>query len=57
MAPDVASQANPFFGVVLHSIGGLAARIAGRAAGNPFFAEEIVRDLAERNVIDGRRGD
>jgi L-rhamnose-H+ transport protein len=25
MAPDVASQANPFFGVVLHSIGGLAA--------------------------------
>ena len=39
------------------SIGGLAARIAGRAAGNPFFAEEIVRDLAERDVIDGRRGD
>ena len=39
------------------SIGGLAARIADRAAGNPFFAEEIVRDLAERGVIDGRRGD
>jgi adenylate cyclase len=38
------------------SIGGLAARIADRAAGNPFFAEEIVRDLAERGVIDGRRG-
>ena len=38
------------------SIDGLAARIAGRAAGNPFFAEEIVRDLAERGVIDGRRG-
>ena len=39
------------------SIGGLAARIAGRAAGNPFFAEEIVRDLAERGVIDGQRGE
>jgi adenylate cyclase len=39
------------------SIGGLAARIAGRALGNPFFAEEIVRDLAERGIIDGRRGD
>ena len=39
------------------SIGGLAAQIADRAAGNPFFAEEIVRDLAERSVIDGRRGD
>ena len=39
------------------SIGGLAARIADRAAGNPFFAEEIVRDLAERGVINGRRGD
>ena len=38
------------------SIGGLAARIAGRAAGNPYFAEEIVRDLAERGVIGGRRG-
>ena len=38
------------------SIGGLATRIADRAAGNPFFAEEIVRDLAERGVIDGRRG-
>ena len=31
-------------------------RIAARAAGNPFFAEEIVRDLSERGVIDGRRG-
>ena len=38
------------------SVTGLAARIAGRAAGNPFFAEEIVRDLAERGVLGGRRG-
>ena len=34
----------------------LAARIAERAAGNPFFAEEMVRDLAERGVLDGDRG-
>ena len=30
--------------------------IAGRAAGNPFFAEEITRDLAERAVLVGDRG-
>ena len=38
------------------SVSGLAAQIAERAAGNPFFAEEIVRDLAERGVLDGNRG-
>jgi adenylate cyclase len=38
------------------SIAGLAERIASRAAGNPFFAEEIVRDLADRNVLCGERG-
>ena len=30
--------------------------IAERAAGNPFFAEEIVRELAERGVLRGDRG-
>jgi class 3 adenylate cyclase len=30
--------------------------IADRAAGNPFFAEEIVRDLAERGVLRGQIG-
>ena len=30
--------------------------IADKAAGNPFFAEEIVRDLAERGVLRGTRG-
>ena len=30
--------------------------IAGRAAGNPFFSEEIIRELAERGVLVGRRG-
>ena len=36
------------------SVGGLAQMIAERAAGNPFFAEEIVRELAERGVLRGR---
>jgi adenylate cyclase len=39
------------------SVGELGHKIAERAAGNPFFAEEIVRDLAERGVLDGTRGD
>ena len=38
------------------SVGELAAIIAGRAAGNPFFAEEMVRELAQRGVLDGERG-
>jgi class 3 adenylate cyclase len=38
------------------SAGGLGQKIAERAAGNPFFAEEIVHDLAERAVLRGERG-
>ncbi len=38
------------------SVGGLATTIAERAAGNPFFVEEMVRDLAERGVLAGARG-
>ena len=38
------------------SVGGLGQTIAERAAGNPFFAEEIVRELAERGVLHGERG-
>ncbi len=34
----------------------LAELIVERAAGNPFFAEEIVRDLSERDVLVGGRG-
>ena len=30
--------------------------IVSRAGGNPFFAEEMVRDLNERGVLDGHRG-
>ena len=36
---------------------GVAARIAQHAAGNPFFVEETVRDLAGRGLLDGSRGD
>jgi class 3 adenylate cyclase len=38
------------------SVGGLVTMIAERAAGNPFFAEEIVRELSERGVLRGNRG-
>ena len=38
------------------SLSGLVERVVVRAAGNPFFAEEMVRDLAERGVIDGAPG-
>ncbi len=39
-----------------NSVRGLAQLIAERAAGNPFFAEEIVRDLSERGTISGATG-
>ncbi|MGA7053689.1 MAG: AAA family ATPase, partial [Mycobacterium sp.] len=35
------------------SVSGAATVITEKAAGNPFFAEEIVRDLAERGVLRG----
>jgi adenylate cyclase len=35
------------------SVGELAAVIAERAAGNPFFAEEMVRELAQRGALGG----
>ncbi len=38
------------------SNGALGQRIAERAAGNPFFAEEMVRELAERGVLRGEPG-
>jgi hypothetical protein len=37
------------------SVGGVVTMIGEKAAGNPFFAEEIVRDLAERGVLRGNR--
>ena len=38
------------------SVDALGRRVAERAAGNPFFAEELVRDLAERGVLQGEPG-
>jgi adenylate cyclase len=38
------------------SVAALGVLISERAAGNPFFVEEIVRDLAEQGVLDGAPG-
>ena len=38
------------------SVTAVKALISGRAGGNPFFAQEMVRELAERGVLDGDRG-
>ena len=38
------------------SVAAVRALIAGRAAGNPFFAQEIVRELAEGGMLQGDRG-
>jgi class 3 adenylate cyclase len=35
------------------SVAGLGQKVVGRAAGNPFFAEEMVRELSERGVLHG----
>jgi len=37
-------------------LAGLKAQITARAAGNPFFTEEIVRELVERGELAGERG-
>jgi class 3 adenylate cyclase len=39
------------------SVGKLVEIVADRAAGNPFFAEEMVRELVQRGVLTGARGD
>lgn len=38
------------------SVVALVDQVADRAAGNPFFTEELVRDLVERGVLAGVRG-
>ena len=38
------------------SVAELATALAERAAGNPFFAEEMVRELAQRGVLAGEHG-
>jgi class 3 adenylate cyclase len=38
------------------SVSAVAALITERTAGNPFFAQEMVHELAERGVLEGQRG-
>jgi class 3 adenylate cyclase len=52
---DIAALSGELLGSDL-SVGELAAIIADRAAGNPFFAEEMVRELVQRGVLAGERG-
>ena len=59
LAPLGDSDTTALLGELLgsdHSVGELAVIIADRAAGNPFFAEEMVRELAQRGVLTGERG-
>ncbi|HEY6818091.1 MAG TPA: adenylate/guanylate cyclase domain-containing protein [Mycobacterium sp.] len=59
LAPLDHSQASTLIGELLGShpsVGGLADQIGERASGNPFFAEQIVHDLADRGVLSGGRG-
>jgi class 3 adenylate cyclase/tetratricopeptide (TPR) repeat protein/RecA/RadA recombinase len=59
LAPLDNSDSNALLGELLGSdpsVGELAAVIAERAAGNPFFTEEMVRELAQRGVLVGERG-
>jgi class 3 adenylate cyclase len=53
--PDTAALVSELLGPD-PSVGVLGQTITERAAGNPFFAEEIVRDLAERGALRGQRG-
>jgi adenylate cyclase len=59
LAPLSDSEAAALVSELLGSdptVAGLAHTITDRAAGNPFFAEEIVRELAERGVLNGKPG-
>ena len=59
LAPLSDSEASTLLGELLGSdpsVGQIGEIIAARAAGNPFFAQEITRDLAERGVLVGERG-
>ncbi|HSI80449.1 MAG TPA: adenylate/guanylate cyclase domain-containing protein, partial [Solirubrobacterales bacterium] len=38
------------------SLDGLAEMVRDRTGGNPFFIEEVVRELAESGALDGERG-
>jgi adenylate cyclase len=38
------------------SVAAIKTTVAGHAAGNPFFIQEMVRELGERGVLEGDRG-
>src|ERR1700751_4354295 len=60
LAPLADSDTAALLGELLGSdpsVVDLAAILADRAAGNPFFAEEMVRELAQRGVLTGEHGD
>ena len=59
LAPLADSETAALLGELLGSdpsVAELAAIIAERAAGNPFFAEEMVREFEQRGVLAGERG-
>ena len=59
LAPLGNSETTALLGELLGpepSVGELAGIIAEQAAGNPFFAEEMVRELAQRDVLTGEHG-
>ena len=59
LAPLADSDTKALIGELLGpdpSVGELAGTIAERAAGNPFFAEEMVRELVQRDVLTGEHG-
>jgi class 3 adenylate cyclase len=59
LAPLADSDTAALLGELLGSdpsVDELAAIIADRAAGNPFFIEEMVRELVQRGVLAGERG-
>jgi class 3 adenylate cyclase len=59
LAPLSDSESSALVATVLgpdSSVGELGDAIVARAAGNPFFAQEMIRDLAERGVLQGTSG-
>nr|WP_239656230.1 adenylate/guanylate cyclase domain-containing protein [Mycobacterium riyadhense] len=59
LAPLSAAHTRALVGELLGahpSVAGLIAQVTEQAVGNPFFAEEITRDLAGRGVLDGEPG-
>ena len=59
LTPLTDSETSSLIGELLGpdpSVDKLAATIVPGSAGNPFFAEEMVRELAQRGVLDGERG-